>query len=264
MLDAAGATASARRTLAILSCSLLAALVIAGCAKRPVPPPVPAPGKPGPATQRPYSVEGRTYRPIPTAKGFTETGDASWYGPGFDGKRTSNGELYDMNQMTAAHKILPMNTWVKVVNLKNGKTAVVRINDRGPFVDGRVIDLSRAAARKLDMIGGGTAPVRITALGYREPGTGVAGHPARYLKPGSFEQGPFSVQVGAFLSESNAWRLAATLRARHGKVLVVAYDRGDAVFHRVRVGKLDKLKQARALQAKLRAEGFKDAFAVAW
>lgn len=262
MPKAPAARRLARPAFLLTCCLALAALLAGGCGKRPVPP-VPK----GPAqkpTQRPYSVDGRTYHPIHSASGFSETGDASWYGPGFVGKRTSNGERYDMEQMTAAHKILPMNTWVRVDNLKNGKSVVVRINDRGPFVDGRVIDLSKAAARKLGVIAHGTAPVRITALGYKAPGTGVAGKPARYLKPGSFEQGPFSVQVGAFANESNAWRLAAALRAKHGQVAVVAYDRGDMVLHRVRVGKLDKLEQARNLQARLRAEGFKDAFAVAW
>lgn len=236
-------------------------LLMAGCSKQTVPPPIPKPGVTKP-TQRPYTIAGRTYQPIPSASGFSETGYASWYGPKFHGKRTSNGETYDMEKMTAAHKILPMNTWLEVTNLKNGRKVTVRVNDRGPFVDGRVIDLSKAAARKLDIIGPGTGKVQVVALGFRQPGTGVAGKPAKYAKPASFTKGPFAVQVGAFGSESNAWRLAASLRAIHGQVAVVRYDRGDQVFFRVRVGKTDKLELAQALQNKLRKEGFKGAFAV--
>ncbi|MCI5132293.1 MAG: septal ring lytic transglycosylase RlpA family protein, partial [Candidatus Electrothrix sp. EH2] len=95
-----------------------------------------------PGTQRPYVIEGQTYYPIPSAQGYEETGLASWYGDPFHGRKTANGETYDMYGVTAAHKTLPMNTMLLVKNLRNGKTATVRINDRGPFVDGRIIDLS--------------------------------------------------------------------------------------------------------------------------
>ena len=114
---------------------------------------------------KPYTVFGRSYQPYTKAHGYEERGLASWYGPKFQGRLTSNGEVYDMEKMTAAHKLLPMNTWVEVVNQDNGKKAVVRVNDRGPFVDGRIIDLSKAAARKLGVLGPGTAPVYIRALG---------------------------------------------------------------------------------------------------
>ncbi|MCL2122902.1 MAG: septal ring lytic transglycosylase RlpA family protein, partial [Desulfovibrionaceae bacterium] len=118
-------------------------------------------GVPG---SKPYTIHGKTYYPLHSARGFVEEGMASWYGPGFHGKRTANGETYDMHAMTAAHKILPLGTIVRVTNKNNGRSLVLRINDRGPFVDDRVIDLSRAAADKLDVVGKGTAPVRITAL----------------------------------------------------------------------------------------------------
>jgi rare lipoprotein A len=97
-------------------------------------------------------------------KGYTEEGIASWYGHPYHGRKTSNGETYDMDRLTAAHKTLPFGVWVVVENKRNKKTVDVRINDRGPFVDGRIIDLSRAAARKIDMIGPGTAPVRIKVI----------------------------------------------------------------------------------------------------
>ena len=169
-----------------------------------------------------------------------------------------------MESMTAAHKTLPLNTWVKVINTSNGKTAVVRINDRGPFVDGRVIDLSKASARELGVLGPGTAPVEVVALGFRKPGTGVAGRPAQYQAPASYEEGLFTVQVGAFANEGNARRLAAGLGRSWPQVAVVRFDRGDAVFFRVRVGKLKELAQAKDLQIRLRAAGQDEAFAVAW
>ena len=114
----------------------------------------------------PYRIHGVKYYPHDTEVGEVYKGNASWYGPDFHGKLTSNGERYNMYDMTAAHKTLPMNTVVKVRNLKNGRTAVVRINDRGPFIATRIIDLSNSAARKIDMIGAGTAPVSIEVLGF--------------------------------------------------------------------------------------------------
>jgi rare lipoprotein A len=112
----------------------------------------------------PYTVLGKTYYVLPDSKGFTQTGDASWYGKKFHGHKTSNGEIYDMYKMTAAHKTLPIPTYVKVTNLENNLSTVVRVNDRGPFHSGRVIDLSYAAATKLDVVKHGTARVRVEAL----------------------------------------------------------------------------------------------------
>jgi rare lipoprotein A len=117
-------------------------------------------------TMRPYSVFGITYYPFIAKIGDDFDGIASWYGPDFHSKKTSNGEIYDMYDMTAAHKTLPMNTVVKVDNLENGKSIIVRINDRGPFVKGRIIDLSNKAAHQIDMVGRGTAKVKVTVLGY--------------------------------------------------------------------------------------------------
>ena len=110
-----------------------------------------------PPTQRPYTVNDQKYSPIPDAQGFSEEGLASWYGKDFHGRKTSNGEIYDMYAMTAAHKILPMNVFLKVTNLNSGQSAVVRVNDRGPFVKSRIIDLSYSAAKQLGVVGPGTA-----------------------------------------------------------------------------------------------------------
>ncbi len=117
-------------------------------------------------TMRPYVIRGIRYYPRDVNVGDTFSGNASWYGPDFHGKLTSNGETYNMYDNTAAHKTLPMNTIVKVTNKRNGLTAIVRINDRGPFIATRIIDLSNTAARKIKMVGAGTAPVKIEVLGF--------------------------------------------------------------------------------------------------
>lgn len=111
-----------------------------------------------------YVVFGRRYRVLETSRGFVETGIASWYGEPFHGRRTSSGEVYDMHALTAAHRSLPLPTYVQVTNLDNGRRLVLRVNDRGPFHDDRVLDVSYAAAKKLDMIGPGTARVEVRAL----------------------------------------------------------------------------------------------------
>src|SRR5689334_22444943 len=138
--------------------------------------------------------------PSPVRVGYSETGLASWYGYPYHGRRAANGEVYDMEQMTAAHRTLPFNTWVRVQNLENHRTAEVRINDRGPFVDGRVIDVSRAAARTLQFLGPGTARVRFEVI--RLPATAA---------PASF-----AVQVGAFQDRRNAERIRRNMAKRYG------------------------------------------------
>jgi rare lipoprotein A len=137
------------------------------------------------ATQRPYVINGITYYPIPSAAGYAEMGLASWYGEPFHGRRTANGEIYDMYGETAAHKTLPMDTILLVKNLENGKSSVVRINDRGPFVQERIIDLSYSKAQHLGIIGKGTAKVEIVALGAQTP----AQTPMRRLLPENRRKG---------------------------------------------------------------------------
>jgi rare lipoprotein A len=157
------------------------------------------------ATMRPYTVRGITYYPTVVSVGDEFSGRASWYGPDFHGKMTSSGETYDMNDMTAAHKTLPMNTIVQVTNRENGRSQVVRINDRGPFVESRIIDLSKEAATRLGIVGRGTAMVSLKVLGF--------GRNSSKLIPNQQEldQGPkqqvlsgFSLQIGSFASVEGA------------------------------------------------------------
>ena len=150
------------------------------------------------ATMRPYTVNGKTYYPTVVKVGNTYRGIASWYGPNFHGKKTSNGEYYDMYAMTAAHKTLPMNTIVKVTNLLNGRSVIVRINDRGPFVKNRIIDLSYAAAKKLGVVATGTAPVRLEVIGFNGKIT-VASNKKEFV-----EISNFSVQIGSFRRSKGA------------------------------------------------------------
>lgn len=210
--------------------------------------------------QKPYTVNGKRYDPLRKAKGFVQEGTASWYGPDFHGKRTSNGEIYNMYAMTAAHKTLPLGVYVRVHNEANGREAVVRINDRGPFVKGRIIDLSYAAAKKLGVVGPGTAPVRIVALGYRVRGR--SGHRS-YRQPASYTVGSFSVQVGAFTVAANARRLAMRMRRRYGFAGIQRGSVRGRRFFRVRVGKFRTLQAAQAAQGKLENSGFPNSFVVA-
>jgi rare lipoprotein A len=212
-------------------------------------------------TQRPYEVNGERFDPLLDATGFYEEGVASWYGTDFHGRKTSNGEDYDMHGLTAAHKTLPMNVYVRVSNLSNGRQCVVRINDRGPFVKGRVIDLSYAAASQLGVVGPGTAPVQLEALGYRE--IGPAGEIVAYRQPASYEVGPFTIQVGAFTVAQNAQRLADELRTSYGEAAVVEGWVGGQKYHRVRVGLYPAMAAAVQAAAEFEAKGFRNSFVVA-
>lgn len=145
------------------------------------------------ATMRPYKVFGKWYYPTQSKVGDTQTGIASWYGPKFHAKATSNGEIYNMYKATAAHKTLPMNTMLKVENLENGKSTIVRVNDRGPFVGTRIIDLSNKAARDIDMVGKGLAKVKITVLGFHAK---IA--ETKEEKEEVASVGKYLLQVGAF------------------------------------------------------------------
>ena len=193
----------------------LAAFAAAGCAHKhgaraPVPPPAVRPG-------------------------YTETGIASWYGYPYHGRLAANGEIYDMETLVAAHRTLPLNTWVRVENLANRKRVEVRIIDRGPFVDGRIVALSHAAARQIDLIGPGTGRVRLVVI--RDPPT-VA--PAL-----------FGVQVGAFTQRANADRLRAQMAARYGSARVVLRSRNPDVW-RVLVGAEATQEAAEALAQRIR------------
>ena len=172
--------------------------------------------------------------------GATEEGMASWYGRPYHGRRTSSGEVYDMEKMTAAHRTLPFGTRVQVVNLSNGQNTEVRINDRGPFAHNRVIDVSRAAARQIQMLGPGTTRVRVRVVGLPEQ---------------ALSGGYYAVQVGAFRDRRNAERLRAEMERRYGAAGVQDYDGPQGLFHRVMVGRWTDVPGAEELQRKLAQAG---------
>jgi rare lipoprotein A len=170
----------------------------------------------------------------------TEEGKASWYGAPFHGRRASNGEVYDMYKLTAAHRTLPFGTVVRVINLNNGKSTVVRITDRGPFVDNRIIDLSLAAAREIESIGPGVVPVHLEILSAIDPNSGF-----------------FTVQVGAFRDRVNAEHLRNRLSPSYSPIFIQQIDTADGAFYRVRVGKISGEDSANQYGEKLRErEGF--------
>jgi rare lipoprotein A len=174
-------------------------------------------------------------RPLPSLDSWApQEGMASWYGPSFHGKRTASGEVYDMEKLTAAHRTLPFGTLVRVTNLANDRTVVVRINDRGPFVAGRVIDLSRAAARELDMLVSGTARVRLEAAA-------SSGAPVLYR-----------IQVGAFRNRDNALRASVALE---GAGFHPVLERTPALLTRVTVSDISSAELTEAL-ARLESLGF--------
>jgi rare lipoprotein A len=181
----------------------------------------------------------------PAPLGYTEEGNASWYGVPFNGRHASNGEIYDMYKLTAAHRTLPFDTIVRVTNMNNGKFAVVRITDRGPFVENRVIDLSFAAAQQIESIGPGVVPIRLEVIsGNVDPTAGY-----------------FTVQVGAFRDRGNAERLRDKLNASYSPIYIQPFDAPDGVFYRVRVGKISGEDAARQYAAQLHVrDGFTTTF----
>lgn len=216
-----------------------------------------------PGYPAPYKVLGRWYQPLLSADGFQQKGIASWYGPAFHGRPTSTGERYNMYDVTAAHKTLPLNTWVRVYNLENRRYLDLRINDRGPFVPGRVIDLSYGAALRLGIAGDGLAPVKVVALGAPAQKTAPGQKPRAYV-PVDYIHGNFTFQVGAFKSRENAERLLRELADSYESARVksdVAHT-GDR-FHRVLVGRCRDLKEAEQYEAFLRQRGFSDPILVA-
>ena len=182
-----------------------------------------------------YTVLGRTYKVMADSAGYRERGVASWYGTKFHGNSTSNGERYDMYAMTAAHKTLPIPSYVAVTNLLNGRRVVVRVNDRGPFVDDRVIDLSYVAAAKLDMLTIGTAPVEVVAVG---PGDTLPG-------PSFAQPATVWIQAGAFTVRDNAERLRNRLgQAAVGDVRILVAEVNGQQFFKVRLGPVASTAEA--------------------
>lgn len=197
---------------------LAAALLPAGCGRKS-------------SVRPPTAVAGR---------GTTQVGVASWYGQPYAGRPAASGEIYDMDKLTAAHQTLPFGTQVKVENLDNHKSIEVRINDRGPFSRGRIIDLSRAAARALDMLGRGTARVRLEVLSI----------------PSAIGGDLFAVQVGAFEDSGRAERLRQEMEKRYGTAKIVARE-GSPILWRVLVGRVATTEAADSLARRIRKENSK-------
>ena len=209
-------------------------------------------------TQRPYVINNKIYYPIPSSYGFSQTGIASWYGRDFHGRTTSNGETYNMHAMTAAHKTLPMNTVLLITNLENNKEIVVRVNDRGPFVKGRIVDLSYTGAKKLSLLSKGTAKVRITALGDAGKNTDQLKKMAR-----DFYNGEFYVQIGSFKTLQYAVRLQSRFIEAGHNTFIQKYQSNGAVYHRVQVYVGKTLMGAQQAQRILENRGYKNAFVIA-
>ncbi|MCD6584588.1 MAG: septal ring lytic transglycosylase RlpA family protein [Desulfobacteraceae bacterium] len=226
-----------------------------------------APAKP--SSNNTYEVYGKIYHPIDNANGFRQQGVASWYGEQFHEKKTANGETYNMHAMTAAHKTLPFGTMVEVKNVENNKITIVRINDRGPFCQGRIIDLSHHAAKKIDMIKNGTATVEIIALGNDDEVLAESGENTPNATPSInpdnlYFTGDFTIQVGSFGDPDNAEKLKKSIEKTAKNVHVVAFDKNGLTFYRVRVGRFTSLKQAQRVEQRLVQNGFENVYIVAW
>lgn len=267
-------------------------VVLASCGGREVRDSAPSgsvsiPDLPGDAVPRPepksrygngpnYEVLGKSYTVMPSGSGYKERGVASWYGKKFHGRLTSNREPYDMYAMTAAHKTLPLPTYVQVRNLRNNRTVVVRVNDRGPFVDNRVIDLSYAAALKLDMVGSGTSLVEVTAITFDDP---PGDRPVRIVEPAEppapmpaptsaprpevEKNNEIFVQVGAFGDRANAERRqSALITGGIGSVFVFADEAATPPVYRVRIGPIADVDEFDSLVNKLETLGITDPYLV--
>lgn len=230
------AIARGRRRGAWIAIAFAAAFAVTSCAgRRPLVSAFPPPPEPV-ALPAPPSIPSAPLLPGV----YAEQGVASWYGVPFHGRRAANGEIFDMNTLVAAHRTLPFGTLVRVTNLNNGRQTEVRIIDRGPFVEGRILDLAHAAAVSLGMIGTGTAPVRIELLSAPAPLTGE-----------------FTVQIGAFADRGNADRLRDRLLPRYPTILIQEYDAPAGRLYRLRVGRAPSPDAAQHLAQQLRySDGF--------
>ena len=243
------------RQLAVL---LLLLSLLAGCGAERVK--YRTPSKKTPATQKPYQINGKTYYPIGSSHGYSERGTASWYGKKFHGRKTANGETYNMYAKTAAHKTLPMNTVLLVRNLENGRETVVRINDRGPFVQKRIIDLSYASAKEIGLDRTGIARAEIIALGEStSPSPGGSGQ-VKYV---DFTAGDFYIQIGSFINKNNAQKLARIFTSRGMKVVIEPYETNVDKFYRVQVFAGTSLHYAKRLEQMFLGRGYGGAFVVA-
>ncbi len=258
------------RVLCLLACAVLTGCGMFGAKEaspvvrpRSIPTAPPAPGAPAEPLSRYgnpefYVVDGVRYVPLKSAAGYIERGVASWYGPDFHGELTSTRESYDMYQMSAAHKTLPLPCWVEVTNLENGRTARLRVNDRGPFKKNRVIDLSYAAALKLDVVNKGTAFVEVRAIAGPAAQVRVASAaaPAPVKAPASAESPRMYLQVGAFGERANADRMRRELEPTVGTSVRVFEDRSHAPpLYKVQLGPIRDVDHADQLVSALASAG---------
>jgi len=232
-------------TLSLAALLCCAAIFVTGCGGRqpvaaapPVTNTTPEPAPPAEPGNRPAASSPAAAAPKPHEGGNVyEEGKASWYGAPFHGRQASNGETYDMYKFTAAHRTLPFNTMVRVTNMTNGKSTTVRITDRGPFVDNRIIDLSYAAAKQIESIGPGVVTVQLEILSAIDP-----------------NEGTFTIQVGAFKDKANAEKLVRRLSADYPSVELQSFHspKGEA-FYRVHVGKIAGEDAAKKMSEELHA-----------
>jgi len=260
---------------------LCTVLTVAACGgnptKRDGPGSAQIPGLPGDAIPRPeprskqgnmptYTVFNKRYFVMTSSAGYQERGVASWYGKKFHGKLTSNGEHYDMYAMSAAHKSLPLPTYVRVRNLRNNKTVVVRVNDRGPFVSNRIIDLSYAAALRLDMVRDGTSLVEVTAISFDATPQKTPPRTRKPLVAASTRQpniGRLFVQVGAFSDRDNATRRLEML-SQHGVTNAFVIQDSSTATHlfRVHIGPVADVVQYDSVIKELEAIGIRDPYLI--
>jgi len=246
---------SGQFNLQFMAVLILTATVLYGCGTTELDAPVTG------LSKNSYEVFGKVYHPIDSATGFRQQGVASWYGKQFHEKKTANGEIYNMHAMTAAHKTLPLGTMVKIKNVENGKTTIVRINDRGPFCRDRIIDLSFRAATEIGMIKNGTAAVEIMALGNDDA---IFTKSDNRIPDNVYCTGDFTIQVGSFGDPDNAEKLKISLEEITQDVYVVPTEKDGQTFYRVRVGRFNSLKQAQNMEQLLVQNGFENLCTVAW
>ncbi|MGB5717129.1 MAG: septal ring lytic transglycosylase RlpA family protein [Gammaproteobacteria bacterium] len=210
-----------------------------------------------------YKVYGKTYYTLPSSKGYTARGTASWYGTKFHGKRTSSGEPYDLYAMTAAHKTLPLPTYVEVTNLKNSRSVIVKVNDRGPFHGDRLIDLSYSAAAKLDILQYGTGQVEIRAIDTQQVAT-AAPPAASVAVPDAMQANEaLYLQVGAFSSRGNAQRMQADLLSQNiGAVRIVETSTAAGTFFKVQVGPLASHTEVNRVTQDLKTLGINNSHSI--
>ena len=205
---------------------------------------------------RSYQVAGKTYYVLDDHRGYQQRGQASWYGTKFHGRRTSSGEPYDMYAMTAAHKTLPIPSYVEVTNLENGRKAILRVNDRGPFIDGRIIDLSYVAAKKLGVYTTGTARVNVRAIDLRKSTTTQPATGQPFDKTGNDQ---VYLQVGAFDERANAELMLSRLLSLTSENVLI---NNQQQIYRVRIGPLPSEQAARRLASRLSPHGINDAHVI--